>query len=75
MKTYDEMANSVLFRIGEYETKQKRKRKILTRTAVSLGCVCLAALVGIGVWQNNVPTAKCGRPDTSPTDTPPTDAP
>lgn len=63
MKTYDEMANNVLRRIGEYETKQKHKRKILTGTVVSLGCVCLAVLVSIGARQNTVSPAKDdGRP-------------
>lgn len=51
MKNYNEMANDVIRRIGEYESDRKRKRRILTRTVSSLCCVCLVALMGFGVWQ------------------------
>lgn len=58
MKTYDEMANNVLRRIDEYKIVQKRKKRILKQTALTFGCLCLAVLVGIGVWQNNIPPAE-----------------
>ena len=34
MKSYNEMAQSVLSRINEYEAAEKRKRKIFIKTAV-----------------------------------------
>lgn len=48
MKTYNEMAENVFNRIGEYEVAQKRKRKIIKRTAVCMCCACIVAAVGIG---------------------------
>lgn len=54
MKTYNEMASDVLRRIGEYEIAQKRKRRIIKQTVLPLGCLCLAVLAGIGVWQNSI---------------------
>ena len=52
MKNYDETISNVFDRIGEYETKQKRKRSVITKTAVSFCCVCAIALVGVGVMKN-----------------------
>lgn len=53
MKSYDETISNVFDRIGEYETKQKRKRSAITKTAASFCCVCAIALVGVGVWQGD----------------------
>lgn len=53
MKSYDETISNVFDRIGEYETKQKRKRSVITKTAASFCCVCAVALVGVGVWQGD----------------------
>lgn len=52
MKSYDETISNVFDRIGEYETKQKRKRSAITKTAASFCCVCAIALVGVGVMKN-----------------------
>lgn len=65
MKSYDETVNSVLDRIHKYNIEKKRRRKVITRTVASLSCVCLIALLGIGVWQSgliniNPPTALNG---------------
>lgn len=54
MKNYDETINSVFERINEYEIEKKRKRKTVTKTVISLCCVCLVALLGIGVWQSDL---------------------
>lgn len=54
MKNYDETINSVFERINEYEIEKKRKRKTVTKTVTSLCCVCLVALLGIGVWQSDL---------------------
>lgn len=54
MKNYDETINSVFDRINEYEVERKRKRKVITRTVTSLCCLCLVALLGIGVWQSGL---------------------
>lgn len=64
MKNYKEMANDVFCRIDEYEKKQKRKRQLIIRTVTSLSCVCLAVLVGFGLWKGgflNLPTTQMAR--------------
>lgn len=52
MKNCDEMVNSLLERREQYAAKQKRKRKVLTRTATSICCICLVALLSFGLWQS-----------------------
>lgn len=54
MKNCDEMVNSLLERRNRYDTEQKRKRKVITRTASSMCCVCLVALLGFGVWKSGL---------------------
>lgn len=56
MKNSNEMVRSLLERKAEYEENQKRKKKIITRTVTTLSCICLAVLVGFGIWHssNNV---------------------
>lgn len=53
MKSYDETISNVFDRIGEYETKQKRKRSNIIKTTVSFCCVCAIAIVGVGVLKGN----------------------
>lgn len=48
MKSCEEMMHSLLARREAYRMQQKRRRAVLTRTAASL---CLAALLGVAVWQ------------------------
>jgi len=54
MKNCDEMVNSLLERRERYAAEQKRKRTMLTRTATSICCVCLVALLGFGMWQGEM---------------------
>lgn len=54
MKNYDELTNDLLERRNRYVTDQKRKRKTVISVATSLCCVCLVALLGIGVWQRGM---------------------
>ena len=54
MKNYDELTNDLLERRNRYVTDQKRKRKTVISVATSLCCVCLVALLGIGVWQGGM---------------------
>lgn len=54
MKNCDEMVNSLLERREQYVAEQKRKRRIITRTATSMCCVCLVALLGVGIWQSGM---------------------
>lgn len=49
MKNYNEMAQSVLNRINEYETVKKRKKKIFIRTAVPACCLCAAVIAGVAI--------------------------
>lgn len=52
MKSYDEMANDVFHRIDEYKSVKKKRDKSIVRITVSLCCVCLVALLGVGIWQS-----------------------
>ena len=54
MKNCDEMVNSLLERREQYVAEQKRKKRVLTRTVTSMCCVCLAALLGFGMWQSGI---------------------
>ena len=51
MKNYDETIDSVFSRINEYEIRKSQRKKVMTKTAVSVCCVCLVALVGLGMHQ------------------------
>lgn len=51
MKNCDEMVNSLFERRDRYAAEQKRKRKMLTRTATSMFCFSLVALLGFGIWR------------------------
>lgn len=53
MKNYNEMANNVLRRIGEYEEKRKEKRKTAIRIGTVAACFFVAAFVGITAWGNH----------------------
>jgi len=69
MKNTNEMVNSLLERRERYETKQKRKISIVTRTVTSMCCLCLIVLLGFGVWQRGLftktPPAISGSEDSS----------
>ena len=44
MKSYNEIAQSVLSRRDEFEEKQRIRRKTLMRTSVIMGCLVVAAI-------------------------------
>ena len=54
MKNSNEMVNSLLERREHYVAEQKKKRTIIIRTGISICCVCIVALLGIGVWQGGI---------------------
>lgn len=54
MKNCNEMVSSLLERREQYEAEQKRKRKLIMTTAIPLGCLCLIAVLGVGVWQSGI---------------------
>ncbi|MDE5995263.1 MAG: hypothetical protein K2G60_07090 [Oscillospiraceae bacterium] len=54
MKNYDEIANSIFERRDQYIAEQRRKRKTVTRTVTAMCCVCLVALMGVGIWQSDL---------------------
>ena len=54
MKTHEEMTHDVFQRINEYKEAQKKKRRIITRTATSICSLCLIALLGISVWHSGI---------------------
>ena len=53
MKNYTEMANDVLRRIGEHETLQRNRRKVMKKVIIPICCFCLVAILGIGLWQGD----------------------
>ena len=63
MKNYDETINLVFARINEYEVKRSHKRKVVVRAAASMCCICIAVLLGVGVWQGGLLNA--AEPDAS----------
>lgn len=54
MKNCEEMVHSLLTRRDQYAAAQRRKRAVITRTVIPVGCVCLVALVGVGLWKGGV---------------------
>lgn len=65
MKTYEEMAQSVLTRIEEYETEKQIKRQKIRKAAFLSIPVCAAVVAAAGVFQsgffgnnNNIPVAE-----------------
>ena len=50
MKTYEEMAQSALDRIGQQKAEQKKRRKTAARIAAPVMSLCLAAVIGLGAW-------------------------
>lgn len=48
MKSYNETVNNVFRRINEYETAQKKKRKIISRTVIGFCCAFMIVIIGIG---------------------------
>ena len=54
MKNSNEMVNSLFERRERYKAEQKRKKSVITRTVTSTCCLCLVALLGIGVWQSGL---------------------
>lgn len=53
MKSYDETIRTVFDRIDAYETGLEKRRKILGKVTVSLGCICLIALLGFLLIPSN----------------------
>ena len=54
MKTYEEMAQNALDRIGEYEAARKKRRKTAARIAAPAVSLCLVAVIGLGAWKAGV---------------------
>ena len=54
MKNYNEMANDVLRRIGEYETLQRKRRNDMKKVILPICCFCLVALLGISLWKGDL---------------------
>lgn len=50
MKSYNEMAQSVLSRINEYETAKRRQKKVILSTAVPACLLCAAIIAGIAIY-------------------------
>ena len=53
MKTCDEMVNSLLERRAQYVSAQKKKKKVIARTTVSVSSVALVSLAGFALFKND----------------------
>lgn len=56
MKTYEEMAQSVLHRMAAYETARRQRRARIVKTAAAAVPVCALAAAGIGLWHGSAGT-------------------
>lgn len=65
MKNYNELANELFERRDEYNTVKTQKMIKFKKTVSTLSCVCLVALLGIGVWQSGVVTETNNEQNTS----------
>ena len=54
MRDYRDIAEDIFERREQYAAGQKRSRRTLARAAVSMCCMCLAALLGFGVWRSRI---------------------
>lgn len=54
MKNYNEIANSVFERRDKYETEKRNRRRFIAKTVTPICCICLVALLGVGVWQGGL---------------------
>ena len=54
MKTYEEMAQSVLMRIEEYEIEKRSKRQKIRKAALVSVPVCVAVVAAVGISQSGV---------------------
>ncbi len=52
MKNYDEVAKNVLARRDEHVAKVKKRNKLIMQIGVPTVSLCLAVIVGIGMWQS-----------------------
>ena len=57
MKNCNEMVSSLLERRDRYAAQQNRKKAAVIRTVTSFGCVCVVALLSIGVWHSGLLSA------------------
>jgi len=62
MKSYDEMARSVLARRDRYAAEQEKRRKTAAKTVLAAACCCAVALLCVGLWPERTPD---GSPDLS----------
>lgn len=72
MRSYEEVTNHLLKRRDCYVAEQNRKRKRILEVAAALGCVCLVAMMGVGVWRSGIgtfPPSSDGPPQLNNTDT------
>lgn len=56
MKNHEKMTHDVFQRMEEYKAAQKKKKKMMIRAATGAICVCLIALMSIGVWRSGMLT-------------------
>ena len=54
MKNYREVADIVLERRNAYQKTQKHRRSIVMRTAAGTGGLCLAVLLGLGLYHGRL---------------------
>lgn len=73
MKNSDEMVKSLFERRERYETKQRKKKRIITHIVVPMFSVCVILLVGFGVLKSDIfsiaPDDDTSKADTYTSDT------
>jgi hypothetical protein len=54
MKKYEEMTEEVFQRMDAYEAERRRKKRMALRAAAVVSPLCLALLIGAGVWKGGL---------------------
>ena len=57
MKTYNEMAESVVERREKYIAERRMAMNKMKKTTATVACCCLVAVLSIGVWHGNIGTS------------------
>ena len=70
MKNYNEMANDVLRRIEEHNVIKQKRQKTIKRVVVPICSLCVAVILGVGLWQGDVFKVEPDLPPIDIVDTP-----
>lgn len=54
MKNYEEMVDNVFRRSREILAKRTKRRETISKVLCPMGCLCLVALLGFGIWKSDL---------------------